>query len=104
MKKLILSSLVVIALTGPIEPMQAGQRNTDDSGAYFPADATYDSHGRNRIVRNVQRALREDGYYVGDTEGNFCFETRAAVRRYRRDHGLPVVGKIDDEFLRALGF
>lgn len=103
MKKLILSSLVVIALAGAVEPVQAAQRNAED-GFYFPAQAAYDSHGRNRIVRNVQRALREDGYYVGDTEGNFCFETRAAVRRYRRDHGLPVVGKIDDEFLRALGF
>jgi peptidoglycan hydrolase-like protein with peptidoglycan-binding domain len=102
MKKLILSSLVVIALTA-IEPVQAGRRSTDD-GSYFPANATYDSHGRNRIVRKVQRALREDGYYVGDTEGNFCQETRIAVRRYRRDHGLPIVGKIDEEFLRTLGF
>jgi len=103
MKKLIFSSLVIIALTGAIEPAQAGRRNTDES-IYFPANAAYDSHGRNRIVRNVQRALREDGYYVGDTEGNFCHETRVAVRRYRRDHGLPVVGKIDEEFLRTLGF
>lgn len=103
MKKLIFSSLVVIALAGGIVPAEAGRRGSDDS-IYFPANATYDSHGRNRIVRKVQRALREDGYYVGDTEGNFCHETRVAVRRYRRDHGLPVVGKIDEEFLRTLGF
>jgi peptidoglycan hydrolase-like protein with peptidoglycan-binding domain len=103
MRKLIFSSLVVIALSAAVEPAQAGRRSTDD-GFYFPTTATYDSHGQNRIVRNVQRALREDGYYVGDTMGNFCHETRVAVRRYRRDHGLPVVGKIDEEFLRTLGF
>ena len=102
MKKLIFSSLLLVALAA-IAPAEAGQRRFDDGGS-FPANATYDSHGRNRIVRNVQRALREDGYYVGDTEGNFCQETRIAVRRYRRDHGLPVVGKIDEEFLRTLGF
>ncbi|HYJ05381.1 MAG TPA: peptidoglycan-binding domain-containing protein [Chthoniobacterales bacterium] len=103
MKKLMFSSLVIIALTGAIEPAQAARRDTNE-GVYLPANSAYDSHGRNRIVRNVQKALREDGYYVGDTEGNFCFETRAAVRRYRRDHGLPIVGKIDEEFLRVLGF
>ena len=102
MKKLLLSILAVIALTA-IEPAQAGRRSNDDA-SYFPNNATYDSHGRSRIVRNVQRALREDGYYVGDTAGNFCQETRIAVRRYRRDHGLPVIGKIDDQFLRTLGF
>jgi hypothetical protein len=41
---------------------------------------------------------------VGDNSGNFCFETRVAIRRYRRDHGLPIIGKIDATLLRTLGF
>ena len=103
MKKLTLSGLIIVALLGVIEPAQA-----DSPGAferlYYPRDTAYDSSGRNAIVRKVQRALEEDGYYVGVNTGEFCFETRAAVRRYRRDHGLPIVGKIDELFLRTLGF
>ena len=63
----------------------------------------YDSLGSVATVRQVQRALQEDGYYTGDNRGNFCFETRVAVRRYQRDKGLPITGKIDDALLKSLG-
>lgn len=103
MKTLLLPGLLIVALLGVTQPAQAGPRNLDDN-FYFPDNATYDSHGRNQVVRKVQLALEEDGYYVGDHSGQFGFETRAAVRRYRRDHRLPIVGKIDETFLRTLGF
>ena len=100
MKTLILLVLLIAALPGPIQPAFAGPRNRNE---IYPDTATYESNGRNQTVRKVQLALEEDGYYVGDHSGQFGFETRAAVRRYRRDHGLPVIGKIDDQFLRAIG-
>lgn len=103
MKTLIIPGLVIVALLGFVQPAQAGSRKTDRSSSY-PGLTTYESNGTRQLVRKVQRALEEDGYYVGDDGGQFGYETRAAVRRYRRDHGLPIVGKIDEQFLRTLGF
>ncbi len=102
MKKLILSGFAAALVTALIQPAFGGPRPMDYS--FYPDNAVYESHGRNETVRKVQLALEEDGYYVGDHSGNFGFETRAAVRRYRRDHGLPIVGKIDEQLLKALGF
>lgn len=105
MKKCILFSLAVVLLTLLAPAGLAGRRSsTSINGAIFPGHTAYDSAGYREIVRKVQLALEEDGYYVGSHSGNFGFETRAAVRRYRRDHGLPVIGKIDGELLTALGF
>jgi hypothetical protein len=103
MKTLIIPSLLIVVLLGFIQPAQAGSRRTN-SDSYYPGWTTYESNGSRLLVRKVQRALEEDGYYVGDDGGQFGYETRAAVRRYRRDHGLPIVGKIDELFLRTLGF
>lgn len=101
MKTLGLLSFVITALIGLSQPANAA--SSDRSGGhYYPDDATYDSHGRVPTVRHVQLALEEDGYYVGDNRGNFGFETRAAVRRYQRDKGLRISGKIDDTLLRTL--
>jgi peptidoglycan hydrolase-like protein with peptidoglycan-binding domain len=101
MKRLRSLSFVITALFGLFQSAQAGPSDRNE-GYYFPADATYDSLGRVPTVRQVQRALEEDGYYVGDNRGNFCWETRTAVRRYQRDKGLVMTGKIDDTLLKSL--
>jgi peptidoglycan hydrolase-like protein with peptidoglycan-binding domain len=102
MKTLMRPSVVIVLLLGVIEPAQAGPRRADKH--MYPRATTYESNGSRLLVRKVQRALAEDGYYVGSTGGEFGYETRSAIRRYRRDHGLPIVGKIDEAFLRTLGF
>lgn len=101
MKTLGLLSFAVIAVFGLTQPVNGGAPDRND-GYYYPAKSTYDSHGRVLTVRHVQLALEEDGYYVGANDGNYCFETRAAVRRYQRDNGLRMSGKIDDTLLRTL--
>lgn len=102
MKTLGWLTLAITAFIGLSQSAQ-GQPSDRTEGYYYPNDSTYDSHGRVPTVRKVQRALEEDGYYVGDTRGNFCYETRVAVRRYQRDKGLRISGKIDDTLLRTLG-
>ena len=102
MKTLGFLSFVFAAITGLSQPAH-GRPSDRNEGYYYPSDATYDSLGRILTVRQVQRALEEDGYYVGDNRGNFCYETRVAVRRYQRDKGLRMSGKIDDTLLKALG-
>ena len=102
MKTLILPGVVIVLLLGVIEPRQPGPRSTDKH--MYPRSTTYESNGSRLLVRKVQRALAEAGYYVGSTSGEFGYETRSAIRRYRRDHGLPIVRKIENLFLRTLGF
>ena len=101
MKIIGLLSLVIMAAVGLPQPAQSTPNDRND-GYYYPSETTYDSLGRVPTVRQVQRALAEEGYYVGDTRGNYCYETRVAVRRYRRDKGLPITGKIDAELLQSL--
>lgn len=100
MKTLGLLSIVIIALFGLSLPAHAA--TPDSSGYYYPDQSFYDSCGRVPTVRQVQRALQEDGYYTGDNRGNFCYETRVAVKRYQRDMGLSITGVIDDTLLRTL--
>ena len=102
MKKLGLLSLAIIALIGLSQPAH-GDPSDRSGDYYYPRDSVYESFGRVPIVRQVQRALEDDGYYTGDNRGNFCYETRVAVRRYQRDKGLAMTGKIDSALLKALG-
>ena len=101
MKKVILSGVLAVVVAGFA---QVGLAGSHPVAGTYPIEATYDSAGYTNLVQKVQRALREEGYYVGTTSGAFGYETRAAIRRYRRDHGLAIIGKIDAELLSSLGF
>ena len=101
MTRFICLSLIAVGLVSFNLPA-AGYSSRTGPVPFIPIDGTYDSSGRDDTVRMVQLALLRHGYYVALTTGEFGFDTRRAVRRYRRDHGLPVIGKIDDELLRSL--
>ncbi len=60
----------------------------------------YDSSGA--LTIDVQRALRRNGYYRGDLDGDIGPESRAAIRRYQYDRGLRATGRIDNALLRSL--
>jgi len=51
---------------------------------------------------DVQRALAHRGYYGGPVDGAIGPQTRAAIRTYQVDRGLPVSGRIDGPLLRSL--
>ena len=55
------------------------------------------------LTVDVQRALRHDGYYRGDIDGDIGPGTRGAIRQYQYDHHLEVTGRIDRSLLRSLG-
>ena len=102
MKLLVYLSLIA---AGSIGFNQSATADSRGGGyvPYIPAEAAYNSNGRDMTVRMVQLALERHGYYVALNTGEFGFDTRRAIRRYRADHGLRVIGKIDDELLRSLG-
>lgn len=53
-------------------------------------------------VADVQHLLAARGYYNGAVDGIAGQRTRAAIRRFQRDAGLPVTGVADQGLLRAL--
>ena len=59
-------------------------------------------HAGDSTVVQVQRALKARGYYAGPVDGDAGAGTRAAIRGFRREHGLGVSSQIDGTLLRAL--
>ena len=100
MKLSIYLTLVVVGLVCFSESAQAADRR--HARGSIPRTA-FNSDRPDRTVQMVQLALQRRGYYPGVTSGEFVWETRQAIRRYRRDHGLRIVGKIDNQLLRSLG-
>ena len=56
-----------------------------------------------QTTADVQRALKEQGFYYGNVTGRKSEDTTAAIRRYQIRNGLQVTGEIDAETLRSLG-
>jgi hypothetical protein len=54
------------------------------------------------LVREVQAALAEGGYYLGPIDGIFGGGTRRAIRAFQRDKNLPVTGRINSTLLDKL--
>lgn len=57
----------------------------------------------NDQVRDVQGALKSQGFYYGEVTGTESAETAAAIRRFQIRNGIPVTGKLNADTLAALG-
>jgi peptidoglycan hydrolase-like protein with peptidoglycan-binding domain len=61
------------------------------------------SAAANDQVRDVQGALKAQGFYYGEVTGMENAETGAAIRRFQIRNGISVTGKLTGETLSALG-
>jgi hypothetical protein len=78
----------------------------DPSNEYYDYDGpiyTYDNLLPDQVILNVQRALKQLGYYTGGLNGSLGLATRQALTRYQEDAGLEVTGAIDAATVEALG-
>ena len=77
---------------------------------YYPGYGySYGGYGYDRgyvaggsIAIEVQSALAELGYYRGAIDGVIGNGTRNAIRRFQRDNGLPITGRLDARLLGTL--
>lgn len=53
-------------------------------------------------VQAIQRALSDFGYGQIMPNGVYDADTRVAIEKFERDHGMPVTGRISDVLMRAL--
>jgi len=63
----------------------------------------YNNLDPGQVIANVQTALQEQGYYNDAVDGLIGPNTRAALRNFQRDRGLPITAAIDGPTLQALG-
>jgi peptidoglycan hydrolase-like protein with peptidoglycan-binding domain len=53
-------------------------------------------------IADAQRALKEQGFYYGEINGQKDADTSAAIRRYQIRNGLQITGELNDETLRSI--
>src|SRR6201989_2442155 len=56
-----------------------------------------------QLVGSVQQALKDEGFYYGEVNGDINANLTASIRRYQIRNGLQVSGELNDETLRSLG-
>jgi len=54
-------------------------------------------------MRAVEEALQTKGYKPGKIDGVADNETRAAIRAFQKDNGLPMTGMVDQKTADRLG-
>jgi peptidoglycan hydrolase-like protein with peptidoglycan-binding domain len=57
----------------------------------------------NENVREVQKRLRDGGFYLGEIDGAYSSQLSAALTRYQIRNGLPITGQLDVDTSKALG-
>jgi peptidoglycan hydrolase-like protein with peptidoglycan-binding domain len=55
-----------------------------------------------QLVESVQQALKDEGFYYGEVNGDMNANLTAAIRRYQIRNGLQVTGELNDETLQSL--
>ncbi|MFY9554528.1 MAG: peptidoglycan-binding domain-containing protein, partial [Blastocatellia bacterium] len=55
------------------------------------------------MVRRAQGALKDQGYYEGETDGAMSPRTSGALKTYQREHNLPETGDLDPQTAKSLG-
>jgi Putative peptidoglycan binding domain len=69
----------------------------------YYGQSSYGDASSNSIVAAAQQELARQGYYRGEIDGVLGQETRRALLRYQRSHGLRVTGGATADTLRSLG-
>ena len=55
-----------------------------------------------KLIKKIQRALKFQGFYMGEIDGIQSFALKKAARAYQRNKGLAVTNKISIEMMKAL--
>jgi hypothetical protein len=55
------------------------------------------------MISRAQVALRDQGYYEGQIDGNLSPRTQNSIKTYQHDHQLPETGNLDQPTAQSLG-
>ncbi len=86
----------------PVSPQASGNNAGSAAMDNQPGvSGGQEPRGNNRYAR-AQEVLRARGYYTGPVDDRYDPNTRAAVARFQREHGLDEDGMLGPETLRAI--
>lgn len=110
-KKVSLSALAIVAGVGLSIPSWAqNPPRGSRPGAAQPAPSESNSRAAatqelsQSDMRLIQQRLEEKGYKPGNRDGTADETTRAAIRKFQQDEGIPTTGTIDEVTANRLGF
>jgi peptidoglycan hydrolase-like protein with peptidoglycan-binding domain len=93
------SKVVFIQLQKAVAEMQGGagysQPQASSSGQASASSSA-------EVVMDVQAQLRQRGYVIPSITGELDSATKAAIRTYEADNGMPMTGKISQQLLASL--
>ena len=115
-KKLLLPAVMIagtVGLSAPIaaqdtprgtrQPSPVQPRTTpNESAPGSPAGAAQELSQND--MQMIQQRLEEKGYKPGNVQGRADDTTRAAIRKFQQDEGIPTTGTIDELTANRLGF
>jgi peptidoglycan hydrolase-like protein with peptidoglycan-binding domain len=93
------SVVALVLLASIIGAQAAGRKHVFAEPAGVPAYRHYDEHR----LRQVQIALRQQGYYSGAADGFLGYKTDTAISKFQLEHRHPVRPIVDQWLLVTLG-
>jgi|SRR5580700_4113031 hypothetical protein len=90
-----LQLIVLVGVVAFLGTFTEGQLAATERSAVYPLNPA--------IVRRVQIALRNRGYYHGLVDGYLGEETGIAIQRFQIDHCIRVIPLLDPSLLVSLG-
>lgn len=78
------------------EPESRSDADDQAAGASLPLSSP-------EMVRRAQSALKDQGYYEGDSDGVMNPRTSSALRVYQKEHRLSETGDLDPQTAKSLG-
>lgn len=73
---------------------------------YYPetqSAVAYRYGSRGTVVKKIQTRLKDWGYYKGNVDGIYGYQTTQAVKSFQKKHGLTVDGIAGSKTLAAIG-
>jgi N-acetylmuramoyl-L-alanine amidase len=95
-------ALAVLAVGGATTAFSMGYKNSDSSSPYVQT-AVLRQGSSGGEVKEVQRRLKEWGYYFGEVDGIYGKATVEAVKKFQKKNGLTVDGIAGKATFTALG-
>lgn len=92
-----------IKVDGIAGPATLSKIGINTEGGSTASNTVYSWGARGETVREIQRRLKNWGYYDGSVDGIYGYGTWAAVRKFQQKNGLKVDGVAGTSTLQALG-
>ena len=85
-------------------PAAAPAPPTDQIAAIINGNTSAQTAGPqpDKRLLSVEKALANQGYGPLKVDGFTSKETRSAIGRFEKDHGLPVTGQVSERLIQAL--